>query len=52
MNRAEELERLEKELDFLQELNAVVHTRLEICKTDIEHILNQIQIALAYIESL
>ena len=35
MNRAEELKRLERELDFLQELNAVIHTRLEICKADI-----------------
>jgi hypothetical protein len=41
MNRAEELERLEKELDFLQELNSVVHTRLEICKKDINNLIGK-----------
>ena len=41
MNRAEELERLEKELDYLQELNAVVHTRLEICKKDINNLIGE-----------
>jgi len=41
MNRVKELERLEKELDFLQELNAVVHTRLEICKKDINALIGE-----------
>jgi len=41
MNRAEELERLENELDFIRELNAVINARLQICKKDINALIGE-----------
>ena len=41
MNRAEELERLEKELDFIRELNAVINARLQTCKEDINALIGE-----------
>ena len=41
MNRAEELERLERELDFIRELNAVINARLQTCKEDINALIGE-----------
>ena len=41
MNRAEELERLERELDFIRELNAVINARLQTCKEDINNLIGE-----------
>ena len=41
MNRAEALERLEKELDFIRELNAVINARLQTCKEDINALIGE-----------
>ena len=41
MNRAEELERLEKELEFIRELNAVINARLQTCKEDINALIGE-----------
>jgi len=41
MNRAEELERLEKELDFIRDLNAVINARLQTCKEDINNLIGE-----------
>lgn len=41
MNRAEELERLEKELEFIRELNAVINARLQTCKEDINALIGK-----------
>mgnify|MGYP003681770626 CR=1 FL=1 len=41
MNRAQELERLEKELEFITELNAVINARLQTCKEDINALIGE-----------
>jgi len=41
MNRAEELERLEKELDFLAELSAMIKIRLALCTEELNNILKE-----------
>ena len=41
MNKSEELERLEKELDFIRELNAVINARLQTCKEDINALIGE-----------
>ena len=41
MTRAEELERLEKELDFIRDLNAVINTRLQTCKEGINALIGE-----------
>ena len=41
MSRAQELERLEKELDFIRELNAVINARLQTCKEDINALIGE-----------
>ena len=41
MNRAEKLERLEKELDFIRDLNAVINARLQACKEDINALIGE-----------
>jgi len=41
MNRAEELERLERELDFIRELNAVIQARLDTCKADVNNLIGE-----------
>lgn len=41
MSRAQELERLEKELEFITELNAVINARLQTCKEDINALIGE-----------
>ena len=41
MNKSEELERLERELDFIRELNAVINARLQTCKADINALIGE-----------
>ena len=41
MNKAEELERLEKELDFIRDLNVVINERLQTCKKDINALIGE-----------
>ena len=41
MNRAEKLERLEKELDFIRELMSVISVRLQTCKKDINNLIEE-----------
>ena len=41
MSRVEELERLERELDFIRELNAVINARLQTCKEDINALIGE-----------
>jgi hypothetical protein len=41
MNRAQELERLEKELEFITELNAVIQARLATCKEDVNNLIGE-----------
>ena len=41
MNKAKELERLEKELDFIQNLNEVIKLRLKICTAEVNALIGE-----------
>ena len=41
MNKAEELERLEKELDFIRDLKVVINERLQTGKKDINALIGE-----------
>lgn len=41
MNKVEELERLEKELEFIRELNAVINARLQTCREEVNALIGE-----------